>query len=144
MNSQKRKIILNGICIIFVVSLPLTLGMFRIQNVRGDVDYGQGLAIIIITAVSAAVVQASVSMWYQKKKRDMTVNGEVQPVAAKIKTAYAVLRWLALVVCGALMTGALRIIGWNDTLPYSKMVIIAVVVLILLVTATWFLNRKKI
>ena len=144
MNSQKRKIILNGICIIFVVSLPLTLGMFRIQNVHGDVDYWQGLAIIIITAVSAAVVQASVSMWYQKKKRDMTVNGEVQPVAAKIKTAYAVLRWLALVVCGALMTGALRIIGWNDTLPYSKMVIIAVVVLILLVTATWFLNRKKI
>ena len=105
---------------IFVVALPLTLGMFRIQNVRGDVDYGQGLAIIIITAVSAAVVQASVSMWYQKKKRDMTVNGEVQPVAAKIKTAYAVLRWLALVVCGALMTGALRIIGWNDTLPWRK------------------------
>ena len=144
MNSQKRKIILNGICIIFVVSLPLTLGMFRIQNVHGDVDYWQGLAIIIITAVSAAVVQASVSMWYQKKKRDMTVNGEVQPVAAKIKTACAVLRWLALVISGALMTGALRIIGWNDTLPYSKMVIIAVVVLILLVTATWFLNRKKI
>lgn len=46
MNSQKRKIILNGICIIFVVSLPLTLGMFRIQNVHGDVDYWQGLAII--------------------------------------------------------------------------------------------------
>ena len=106
MNSQKRKIILNGICIIFVVSLPLTLGMFRIQNVHGDVDYWQGLAIIIITAIIVAVIQTSVSMW--------------------------------------LMTGALRIIGWNDTLPYSKMVIIAVVVLILLVTATWFLNRKKI
>ena len=67
MNSQKRKIILDGIYMIFVVALPLTLGMFRIQNVRGDVDYGQGLAIIIITAVSAAVVQASVSMWYQRR-----------------------------------------------------------------------------
>lgn len=56
MNSQKRKIILNGICIIFVVSLPLTLGMFRIQNVHGDVDYWQGLAIIIITAIIVAVI----------------------------------------------------------------------------------------
>lgn len=141
MNSQKRKIILDGIYMIFVVALPLTLGMFRIQNVRGDVDYGQGLAIIIITAVSAAVVQASVSMWYQKKKRDMTVNGEVQPVAAKIKTAYAVLRWLALVVCGALMTGALRIMGWNDPLPYVMMAIIAVVALVLIVATTWILKK---
>ena len=143
MNSQKRKIILDGIYMIFVVALPLTLGMFRIQNVRGDVDYGQGLAIIIITAIIVAVIQTSVSMWYQKKK-DMTTNGEFQAQVIKIKTACAVLRWLALVISGALMTGALRIIGWNDTLPYSKMVIIAVVVLILLVTATWFLNRKKI
>lgn len=105
MNSQKRKIILNGICIIFVVSLPLTLGMFRIQNVHGDVDYWQGLAIIIITAIIVAVIQTSVSMWYQKKK-DMTTNGEFQAQVIKIKTACAVLRWLALVISGALMTGA--------------------------------------
>ena len=140
MNSQKRKIILNGICIIFVVSLPLTLGMFRIQNVRGDVDYGQGLAIIIITAVSAAVVQASVSMWYQKKK-DMTTNGEFQAQVIKIKTACAVLRWLALVISGALMTGALRIMGWNDPLPYIMMAIIAVVALVLIVATTWILKK---
>ena len=89
MNSQKRKIILNGICIIFVVSLPLTLGMFRIQNVHGDVDYWQGLAIIIITAIIVAVIQTSVSMWYQKKK-DMTTNGEFQAQVIKIKTACAV------------------------------------------------------
>ena len=84
MNSQKRKIILNGICIIFVVSLPLTLGMFRIQNVHGDVDYWQGLAIIIITAIIVAVIQTSVSMWYQKKK-DMTTNGEFQAQEHKKK-----------------------------------------------------------
>ena len=140
MNSQKRKIILDGIYMIFVVALPLTLGMFRIQNVRGDVDYGQGLAIIIITAVSAAVVQASVSMWYQKKK-DMTTNGEFQAQVIKIKTACAVLRWLALVISGALMTGALRIMGWNDPLPYIMMAIIAVVALVLIVATTWILKK---
>jgi phosphatidylserine synthase len=140
MNSQKRKIILNGICIIFVVSLPLTLGMFRIQNVHGDVDYWQGLAIIIITAIIVAVIQTSVSMWYQKKK-DMTTNGEFQAQVIKIKTACAVLRWLALVISGALMTGALRIMGWNDPLPYIMMAIIAVVALVLIVATTWILKK---
>lgn len=140
MNSKKRRIAIKGCCAFIASASPLTLAMYRADTVYGEVDFRQGLTVITAASLIIAMFQIAVSMWYEKNSSrcDKTASASL-----RIKTAYAILEWAALVSALLLMAGALRIICPGEPIPYKGLLIAAAAGLLLSVAAIWILSRKK-
>lgn len=140
MNSKSRKAAIKGCCAFIASASPLTLAMYRADTVYGEVDFRQGFTVIMAASLIIAMFQIAVSMWYEKNsgRCDKTASASL-----RIKTAYAILEWAALISALLLMAGALRIICPGEPIPYKGLLIAAAAGLLLSVAAIWILSRKK-